>query len=216
MFTGIIAEVGTLEAIDFGKETARIRVRAERTAREMHSGSSIAVNGVCLTATQVEPPLFWADLSGETLARTAFKTIRAGARLNLEQPLAPATPLGGHIVQGHVDGTGVFQALERDGENWTLRVELPEALERYAIEKGSIAIDGISLTVAALKENLVEVAIIPYTYENTDLAALEPGDPVNIECDVLAKYVEKFLTAWRTPHQGESKVTLQRLLEEGF
>ena len=137
-------------------------------------------------------------------------------RLNLEQPLAPSTPLGGHIVQGHVDGTGVFRALDRDGENWTLRVELPEALERYAIEKGSIAIDGISLTVAALKETVVEVAIIPYTYENTNLAALEPGDLVNMECDVLAKYVEKFLTAWRTPREPKSKITLKQLLEEGF
>lgn len=216
MFTGIIAELGTLEAIEFGKEVARIRVRAARTASELAAGSSIAVNGVCLTATTLEPPVFWADLSGETLARTAFKTVRAPIPVNLEQPLTASTPLGGHIVQGHVDGTGYFRGLDRDGENWTLRVELAAPLIRYAVEKGSIAIDGISLTVAALKEPLVEVAIIPYTYENTNLRALQPGDLVNIECDVLAKYVEKFLSAWQTPPEAKSKLTLERLREEGF
>lgn len=216
MFTGIIAEVGELEAIEFGKDTARISVRAKRTAPQLAAGSSIAVNGVCLTATCAEPPRFWADLSGETLARTAFKTLRAPALVNLEQPLTAATPLGGHIVQGHVDGTGYFRALEQDGENWILRVELPVALSRYAVEKGSIAIDGISLTVAALKENIVEVAIIPYTYENTNLRAVTTGDLVNIECDILAKYVERLLAAWRTPAQRGSKITLARLIEEGF
>lgn len=216
MFTGIIADVGELQAIEYSKETARIRVRAERTARELSAGSSIAVNGVCLTATRVEPPDFWADLSGETLARTAFKAMRAPALVNLEQPLTASTPLGGHIVQGHVDGTGYFRALDRDGENWILRVELPEELARYAVEKGSIAIDGISLTVAALKETLVEVAIIPYTYENTNLRALARGDLVNIECDILAKYVERLLSAWQTPLESKSKLTLDRLRKEGF
>ena len=215
MFTGIIAEVGTLEAIEFGKEVARIRVRAERTATQLAAGSSIAVNGVCLTATEVAPPSFWADLSGETLARTAFKTIRAPISVNLEQPLTASTPLGGHIVQGHVDAAGYFRGLDRDGENWTLCVELAEPLARYAVEKGSIAIDGISLTVAALKDNVVEVAIIPYTYENTNLRELQVGDLVNIECDILAKYVERLLSAWQTPPQAKSKLTLERLREEG-
>ena len=217
MFTGIIEEVGRIAALDVTPAGGRLRVQAQKVRDRLSVGSSIAVNGVCLTVTALVEGSFCVDLSDETVRRTSFRNLGPGRGVNLELPLTPSTPLGGHIVQGHVDGTAVFLSLDPSGENYWLRVEVPPELERYLVEKGSVAIEGISLTVAALQGTELGVAIIPYTYENTNLRELQRGELVNIECDVLAKYVEKLLGTERTARQSpEPKITLSRLLEEGF
>ena len=191
MFTGIIEELGTVESCG-----ARLRVSAKQVLSDLTPGVSIAVNGVCLTAIEVRPPLFAADLSPETLALTNLGDLRPGDRVNLERPLLPTGRLSGHIVQGHVDGTGVLLALEplRDG-NWWLKVRVPPELDRYLVSKGSVAIDGISLTIASLNGDRLGVAIIPYTYQMTTLSSHRLGDRLNIECDILAKHVEKLLAS---------------------
>ena len=194
MFTGIIEELGTLESFDSQPTGARLRVRASTVLADAFPGASIAVNGVCLTAVDLQPSSFAADLAPETLSRTNLGDLRPGARLNLERPLSPSGRLGGHMVQGHVDGTGEFLALEPLGnDNWWLRVRVPPELDRYIIEKGSIAVDGISLTVARIVHCELAVTIIPHTFEHTTLGAYQPGARVNLECDMLAKYVEKLL-----------------------
>jgi len=232
MFSGIIEEVGTVVALESTATGGKLEVRAHKVLDRLRVGGSIAVNGVCLTVISLVEDTFAFDLSKETLERTSFRILRPGRVVNLELPLTPMTPLGGHIVQGHVDGTGTFLALDPVGDtsggtsseqagtaNWWLRIEVPHKLTRYLAEKGSVALDGISLTVAAIQGTELGVAIIPYTYENTNLRTLAPGDPVNIECDVLAKYVEKLLeerppaTLRRTAASG---LTLERLIEEGF
>jgi riboflavin synthase len=189
MFTGIIEELGTVAT-----SGNRLVVRCSTVLEDAREGSSIAVNGVCLTALDLTHDSFAADLAPETLARTNLGDLRPGSRVNLERPVTPATRLSGHIVQGHVDGTGELVALDelRDG-NWWLKVRVPAALDRYLVEKGSIAIDGISLTIAGLNKDLLEVTIIPHTYANTTLGSRRVGDRVNLEVDVLAKHVEKLL-----------------------
>ena len=194
MFTGIIESVGEIAAIDESAEFRTIRVRAGSILDGVASGASIAVNGVCLTVRTFDPGSFTADLSRETLERTSLKDLRAGTTVNLERPMRADGRFGGHIVQGHVDGVGKIRSFDRDGDNWNLRVEVPEAGLRYIVEKGSIAIDGISLTVAALKASVLEVAIIPHTLENTNLRQAKAGDAVNLEFDVIAKYVERMLS----------------------
>ena len=232
MFSGIIEEVGTVVALETTATGGKLRVQAHKVLDRLSMGSSIAVNGVCLTVTSLAEDTFTFDLSKETLERTSFRILQPRRVVNLELPLTPSTPLGGHIVQGHVDGTGTFLALDPVDDssggtsseqartaNWWLRVEVPGNLTRYLAEKGSVALDGISLTVAAIQGTELDVAIIPYTYENTNLRTLAPGDPVNIECDVLAKYVEKLLEE-RPPATLRRAVsgglTLERLVEEGF
>lgn len=194
MFTGIIESVGEIAAIDESAEFRTIRVRAGSILDGVASGASIAVNGVCLTVRTFDPGSFTADLSRETLERTSLKSLRAGTTVNLERPMRADGRFGGHIVQGHVDGVGKIRSFDRDGDNWNLQVEVPEAGLRYIVEKGSIAIDGISLTVAALKASVLEVAIIPHTLENTNLRQAKAGDAVNLEFDVIAKYVERMLS----------------------
>ena len=194
MFTGIIEELGTLEAFDSQPTGARLRVRASTVLSDAFPGASIAVNGVCLTAVDLAAGSFAADLAPETLSRTNLGDHRPGARLNLERPLSPSGRLGGHMVQGHVDGTGEFLALEALGnDNWWLRIRVPPALDRYLIEKGSVAVDGISLTVARIIDCELSITIIPHTFDHTTLGAYLPGARVNIECDMLAKHVEKLL-----------------------
>ena len=175
---------------------------------------SIAVSGCCLTVVQRHGETFSADLSSETLRRTSFGEIKIGARVNLERPLRAGQELGGHFVQGHVDGIGRITRLEPEGANWWLGVRVPDELVRYVARKGSIAIDGIGLTVAALHDGIVDLAIIPYTYAQTNLAAAAVGDAVNLECDVLAKYVERLMEARQENSAG--KLTVERLIEEGF
>jgi riboflavin synthase len=194
LFTGIIEELGAVESL--AKQTAgvRLRVRCARVLEDLKPGSSIAANGVCLTAVEIGRDAFSADLAPETLRRSNLGDLGPGARVNLERPLTPSDRLSGHIVQGHVDGTGEFLALDQLGnENWWLKIRVPAEIDRYLVFKGSIAIDGISLTIASLERDILGVTIISYTYQNTTLGTHKPGDRVNLECDVLAKHVEKLL-----------------------
>jgi riboflavin synthase len=214
MFTGIVEHVGRVASLETGAEGGRLRVDAGPLAPSLEVAGSIAVNGCCLTVVEASEGVFAADLSPETLRRTSFGEIKAGARVNLERPLTAGKELGGHFVQGHVDGVGRLARLSQQGANWWLAVRVPPELERYVAMKGSIAIDGISLTVAGLSDGIVEAAIIPFTYANTNLQALLPGDAVNLEVDILAKYVERLTQARRAP--GPSRLTLERLVEEGF
>jgi riboflavin synthase len=193
MFTGIIEELGTVAASD-----NRLVVRCSTVLEDAQEGSSISVNGVCLTTVDLTAGSFSADLAPETLARTNLGDLRPGSVVNLERPVTPATRLSGHIVQGHVDATGELVALDelRDG-NWWLKIRIPEGLDRYLVHKGSIAIDGISLTIAALDGDVLGVTIIPHTYSNTTLGSRRVGERVNLEVDVLAKHVEKLLASAR-------------------
>ena len=189
MFTGIIEELGTVDACG-----ARLVVKCSAVLEDAQEGSSIAVNGVCLTALDLTADSFAADLAPETLARTNLGDLRVGSRVNLERPVTPATRLSGHIVQGHVDGTGELIALDELGDsNWWLKVKVPAGLDRYLVHKGSIAIDGISLTIATLEGEVLGVTIIPHTYANTTLGSRHLGERVNLEVDVLAKHVEKLI-----------------------
>ena len=194
MFTGIIEELGAVESLAKQTAGARLRVRCARVLEDLKPGSSIAVNGVCLTAVEIGRDAFSADLAPETLRRSNLGDLGPDARVNLERPLAPTDRLSGHIVQGHVDGTGEFLALDQLGdENWWLKIRVPAELDRYLVFKGSIAIDGISLTIASLERDVLAVTIIPHTYQNTTLGTRKPGERVNLECDILAKHVEKLL-----------------------
>src|ERR1700685_1305253 len=195
MFTGIIEEVGKVVKIEQRGENRRITIAAENTPQELKPGDSVAVSGVCLTALDIKPKSFCADLAPETWARTSFSRMHRHALVNLELPLRADGRFGGHIVQGHVDGVGRLVSLDRiaDSENWWLEIELPDEVEKYTVYKGSISIEGISLTVAKLEKNRCTVAIIPHTVERTNLHSLKPGDPVNLEADLIAKYVEKMM-----------------------
>ena len=193
MFTGIIEEVGHIVAIEDSGEFRTLRVEAGSILDGIKAGASISVNGVCLTVRTCNAGSFTADLSRETLERTSLNALHAGTVVNLERPMRADGRFGGHIVQGHVDGVGKIRSFDRDGDNWNLRVEFPESAARYIVHKGSIAIDGISLTVASLKTPVLEVAIIPHTFENTNLRHAQAGDTVNLEFDVIAKYVERMM-----------------------
>jgi riboflavin synthase len=218
MFTGIVEEVGRITRIEQRGENRRITITAEHAPKELKTGDSVSVSGVCLTALEIKPNVkptsFCADLAPETWARTSFSRIHEGALVNLELPMKADGRFGGHIVQGHVDGVGKLVSLDRiaDSENWWLRIELPHEVEKYAVYKGSISIEGISLTVAKLEENLCTVAIIPHTVEMTNLNSLKPGDPVNLEADLIAKYVEKMMRG----DFAQSSLTIEELVQQGF
>jgi len=214
MFTGIVEHVGKVESLQTSGQGSRLCVEAGPLAASLAISGSIAVNGCCLTIVEIHGETFAADLSSETLRRTAFGELKRGARVNLERPLTAGKEFGGHFMQGHVDGIGRVARVDPDGANWWLGVRLPWELLRYVAMKGSIAIDGISLTVANLATDVVEAAIIPFTYANTNLQALRPGDAVNIEADILAKYLERLLETRRPA--AASTPTLERLVEEGF
>ena len=193
MFTGIIEELGKVRSIEVRGENARIVIEAHVVIQGTNHGDSIAVNGVCLTALDLESDSFAADVSKETLARSTLGSLKHGALVNLERSVTPATRLGGHIVQGHVDARGQLLGVEDHGESWTVRFGFPAEIARYLVFKGSVAVEGISLTIAALGDNYFEVAIIPKTWEVTNLATLKTGDGVNLEVDVIGKYVERLL-----------------------
>jgi len=213
MVTGIIEELGTVEALETRPAGARLKVRCAAVLADMSIGASIAVNGVCLTAVDRRPDSFSADLAPETLRRSNLGDLRAGSRVNLERPLSPSGRLDGHIVQGHVDGTGEFLSLEALGDdNWWLRIRVPAELDPFLVYKGSIAIDGISLTIAALEGDALSVTIIPHTYRNTTLATYRPGARLNIECDILAKHVEKLLRKLDV----KSGLSIDNLREQGY
>lgn len=194
MFTGIIEELGRVRSIEPRSENARIVIEAHTVTGDTKHGDSIAVNGVCLTALDVAPDSFAADVSRETLDRSTLGRLEPGSRVNLERAVTPATRLGGHIVQGHVDGRGKFVSATDHGGSWTVRVAFPPEIARYLVFKGSVAVEGISLTIARLEDDYFEIAIIPKTWEVTNFSHLGPGDEVNLEVDVIAKYVERILT----------------------
>jgi riboflavin synthase len=194
MFTGIIRELGEVEAVDNSADGARLRVRAG-LASELGEGDSVSVNGACLTATSVQDGVFEAEVMHQTLELTTLGELKPGSNVNLELPLRAADRLGGHVVQGHVDGTATIAEIADDGFAKRVRIELPEELLPYLVEHGSIAIEGVSLTVADLDDPVVEVSLIPETLERTTLGDLGSGDRVNVECDVLARYVRRQLEA---------------------
>jgi len=214
MFTGIVEEMGRITRIEQRGENRRITITAKNASQELKSGDSVAVSGVCLTALDIKPGSFSADLAPETWTRTSFSRMHEGALVNLELPMKAGDRFGGHIVQGHVDGIGKVVALERiaDSENFWLRIELPVEVEKYTVFKGSISIEGISLTVAKLEGRICSVAIIPHTVEMTNLNSLKPGDLVNLEADLIAKYVEKMMA--REPAEGT--LTVEELVRQGF
>ena len=213
MFTGIVEEVGKIIRVEQRGENRRITIAAENVPKELGTGHSVSVSGVCLTALDIKPGSFCADLAPETWVRTSFSRVHEGALVNLELPMKADGRFGGHIVQGHVDGVGKVTSFERisDSENWWLEIELPEEIEKYTVYKGSISIEGISLTVAKLYRNRCTIAIIPHTVEMTNLHSLNPGDPVNLEADLIAKYVEKMMKG-----DAQSSFTIDELVEQGF
>ncbi|MBM3734666.1 MAG: riboflavin synthase [Acidobacteria bacterium] len=192
MFTGIVEETGRIAAIEPREAGARIRIECKRVLEDSTPGSSIAVNGVCLTAVDLAPDSFCADLAPETLRRTNLGDLAPGALVNLERPLSPSGRLSGHIVQGHVDGTAELLALDPLGaDNWWLKARIPAELDRYLVFKGSVCLDGISLTIASIEDRVLGVTIVPHTIQVTNLRDRRPGGRINVECDILAKHVEK-------------------------
>jgi len=225
MFTGLIESTGTIVSVKKREGSQRIAVDAPTIAAKLHTGDSVSVSGVCLTALDIAPPLFHADLASETVARTSLTTLAPGSTINLELPTRAGTPLGGHVVQGHVDGTGILLSLTPIDANadpsltdWWLRIAVPPSISRYVVEKGSIAIEGISLTVArfepgAPEGDVVSVAIIPHTYAATNLHSLRAGQPVNLEADVLMKFAEERLVR---EQKEEFEITLEYLVANGY
>ena len=217
MFTGIIEELGRVRSVERRGEGVRMRVEACVVTGGTGEGDSIAVNGVCLTALEVSPEGFSADGSRETLQRSTLGHLRAGSAVNLERAVTPATRLGGHIVQGHVDARGSFLSAEEHGGSWTVRIAYPKDVARYLVFKGSVAVEGISLTVAALASEYLEIAVIPKTWDVTNLSSLRPGDEVNLEADIIAKYVERILSVGpRGGGAAASGLTLEKLDELGY
>lgn len=193
MFTGIIEELGRVRSVETPGENARIVIEARTVTEDTKHGDSISVNGVCLTALDVTAESFAADVSKETLERSTLGRLKPGAPVNLERAVTPATRLGGHIVQGHVDARGRFVEAIDHGGSWTVRIAYPREIGQYLVFKGSVAVEGISLTIAGLADDHFEVAVIPKTWEVTNFSHLRPGDDVNLEVDVIAKYVERIL-----------------------
>ncbi len=193
MFTGIVEELGTIKVIEKLDAGLRLTVSASIVTADVSHGDSIAVNGVCLTALDITPNSFAADVSPETLDKTTIGALAVGSRVNLERAVTPSTRLGGHIVQGHVDMRGRFLGAVHEGDFWTVTIGFPPEFARYLIYKGSVAVEGISLTVANLDEDSFDIAVIPKTWEVTNLHGLSQGDAVNLEADVIAKYVERLL-----------------------
>ncbi len=219
MFTGIIEHQGKIEAIHLTRDGGRVTIHAPSLAPSLVVSNSIAVNGCCLTVVDLHNSRLSADLSGETISKTSFGAkggeLRVGTRVNLEQPLTAGKEFGGHFVLGHVDTVGRVTHLTPEGENWWYGIRVPEEFARYIVPKGSLAIDGISLTVARWQNNIAEVAVIPYTYEHTNIRDHKPGDAVNLEGDVLGKYVERYLEERKGSLAG-SELTIERLLQQGF
>jgi riboflavin synthase len=218
MFTGIIEELGRVRSLEKRGEGVRMTVEARAVTEGTREGDSIAVNGVCLTALEVGRESFAADGSRETLQRSTLGSLRAGSFVNLERAVTPTTRLGGHIVQGHVDGRGRFLSAEEHGGSWTVRIAYPPELARYLVFKGSVSVEGISLTVAALADEHFEIAVIPKTWALTNLSHLRAGDAVNLEADIIAKYVERILTVGARGDDAAqtSGVTLEKLANLGY
>ena len=218
MFTGIIEHIGTIESLSLQSDGGRVTIHASTLASKLAVSNSIAVNGCCLTIVSVDKDHFSADLSGETVRKTSFGAhtgaLQKGARVNLEQPLTAGKEFGGHFVLGHVDRTGQVTHLRREGESWWYGVQVADEFARYIVPKGSITIDGISLTVANWHDGIAEIGVIPYTYEHTNIRDRKPGDAVNLEGDILGKYVERYLEARGSA--TTTKISLAELTEQGF
>jgi riboflavin synthase len=223
MFTGIIEHFGTIESLILGDTGGRVTIHAPTVAGSLAVSRSVAVNGCCLTVVALENGRFSADLSGETIRKTSFGAgaagLRQGLRVNLEQPLTAGKEFGGHFVLGHVDTVGRVTGLKAEGDNWWYEVRVPAEFASYVVPKGSITIDGISLTVARWFDGVAAIAVIPYTYEHTNIRDRKPGDAVNLEGDVIGKYVERHLAAREaatTAFEGTAAISVARLTEEGF
>lgn len=214
MFTGLVEEVGTIGGIVKGTDFARLEVRAEKITEGLKEGDSVAVNGLCLTACEVLPDGFRADVMAESLRRSSLGSLRAGSRVNLERAMLCDGRFGGHIVSGHIDGTGKILSLEKEGISTVVKIGASAELLYYIVEKGSIAIDGISLTVMRVDESSFSVGVIPHTGSETTLLEKSPGDIVNLETDIIGKYVEKFIKGEK-PKPNE-EITMEFLIENGF
>lgn len=212
MFTGLVEETGVLETVQASREGALLALRARLVTGDLQVGDSVAVNGVCLTATAVAPGRFEAAVMPETLRKTTLGKLSPGAPVNLERALALGGRLGGHLVTGHIDGVGTVAARRREGNALLFHFRAPPEVLRYVIPKGSIAVDGVSLTVAAVEGERFSVSLVPHTAAQTSLGRLEPGDAVNLEADLIGKYVEKLLQ----PRAAEGKITMSLLQEKGF
>ncbi|MEJ7848368.1 MAG: riboflavin synthase [Pyrinomonadaceae bacterium] len=210
MFTGIIEELGRIAELDSNAGGVKIKIASQIVTDGTSEGDSIAVNGVCLTALNITPDSFEADVSQETLDRSTLGGLKTGSAVNLERAVTPSTRLGGHIVQGHVDGRGTFVSAFQNGDFWTVRIGFAAEMARYFVYKGSVSIEGISLTIASLGDSHFEIAVIPKTWEQTNLSTLNSGDAVNLEADVIAKYVERMLGFNQTPDEGVTKETLKK------
>lgn len=215
MFTGIIEEVGKVKAVQKSGSSSYIKIQAEKVLGDVQLGDSIAVNGVCLTVTKFESNIFQADVMNETLNRSSLGSLRQGSPVNLERAMAADGRFGGHIVSGHIDGTGTIIDIKSDGIAVWYTIAADDGILRYIVEKGSIAIDGISLTVAKITENTFSVSIIPHTADSTILSAKKIGDIVNLENDIVGKYVEKFMKP-ASESSEKSRVDLNFLAENGF
>ena len=216
MFTGIIEHLGFIDSLKLHADGGRLTINAPTVAPQLAVANSIAVNGCCLTVVALENGKFSADLSAETIRKTSMGEWKAGTRVNLEQPMTAGKEFGGHFVLGHVDTVGRVTRLDPEGENWWYSVRVPESFARSIVPQGSIAIDGISLTVARWHDRIAEVAIIPFTYEHTNVRDKKIGDAVNLEGDVLGKYVERYLNARSAAAKSTSTLTVEQLVAQGF
>jgi riboflavin synthase len=215
MFTGIIEHLGTMSRLDLSSGGGRLAVHAPTLAPKLAVSGSVAVNGCCLTVVDRDDENFSADLSSETLNKTSFASLKTGARVNLEQPLTAGKEFGGHFVLGHVDGTGQVAHLTSAGDSWRLGVAVPPELARYVVSKGSLTIDGISLTIASWRNHIAEIAVIPYTYQRSNIRDRVSGDPVNLEADILGKYIERYLAERESATVG-SPLRVEDLVRQGF
>ena len=215
MFTGIIEHMGQISRVEQNAQGAVLTIHTPGLASSLAVSNSIAVNGCCLTVVTLKGDFFTADLSPETIAKTTLTRIGEGRAVNLEQPMSAGKEFGGHFVLGHVDGVGKVAKLDRDGDSWRYAVEVPPGIAPYVVLKGSITIDGISLTVADWDGRVAEIAVIPYTYDHTNIRDRKPGDPVNLEGDVLGKYIEQHLRA-REARPESARLTIESLKRQGF
>ena len=215
MFTGIIEESGSIAALEKRNDGALLKIAAKIVTENSIEGDSIAVNGVCLTALNINKNGFSADVSNETLNRSTLRRLTVGTRVNLERAVTPNTRLGGHIVQGHVDASGAFLGAIQDGDFWTVKIGFPNEIGQYLVYKGSVSVEGISLTIANLYADSFEIAVIPKTWELTNLSSLKTGDAVNLEADVIAKYVERIMLYGRGAEQPAA-ITTEKLNKLGF
>lgn len=216
MFTGIVEEIGTVTRIMQGQNSSILSIRGDRIFEDLRLGDSVAVNGVCLTVSKLAGQSFDADTTSETLARTSLGALRAGSFVNLERAMAANGRFGGHIVTGHVDGTGIISMIRRDGKTVWVTITADNSILKYIVEKGSIAVDGISLTVASTTQDSFSIAVIPHTERSTTLLTKSQGETVNLECDMIGKYVERFITRMQKSEPQRCVITEEYLSKAGF